>query len=619
MPLLENSSKTDNLYSSFLNSLLGERWHRLGTKRRAGVAVPLFSVYSKESLGIGEIPDLKLLVDWCEASGMSIIQLLPLNDVGYRFTPYDAESAFALDPMYLSLQKLCGLKNHAVEKFKENLTQLQSEFPTGTQRVNYGIKKAKIDLLWEAFENESFEEPPEFQDFVNTHHYWIWDYASFRVAKEQHREQSWEAWPEPLKNHDPIALGDFQQTHTRRIRFYQWIQWQLFVQFQDVRRYAQEKQVFFMGDIPFLTSRDSADVWTHKHYFKLDLSAGAPPDLYIAKGQNWGMPPYAWEAIAEDRYLYFEKKLQVTESFYDLFRIDHWVGFFRVWTIATSEPPENGGLHGVFDPSEEATWKAIGRERILALVQNTTMLPCAEDLGVIPDCSFEILEEMAIPGMDIQRWMRHWEGDGRFKEDSEYRKNGIVVISTHDMSPLKGWWQYEIGTTEETLFNQKCEEHHLDTEAIRKQLFNFQKSKHGRLRWKARLSEKKLLEVLGLPAEKAKPFLEAYQTTSKESALFLDYLGLSKTQADQTGFHKIAERSLFRSHEAPSIFSIQFLQDVLSLDKDFPLDGWQDRLNFPGSVGEHNWSWVCPYELEKIISLTINQTLKHLHESTNRV
>jgi 4-alpha-glucanotransferase len=210
-----------------------------------------------------------------------------------------------------------------------------------------------------------------------------------------------------------------------------------------------------MGDLPFLVSRDSADVWSHQQYFKLELASGAPPDMLYAKGQRWGMPPYNWQAIEANKYDYLTEKLEFAENFYDLYRIDHVVGIFRVWTIPLSEPLEHSGISGSFDPAEEASWEDHGKKILSIMVKNANMLACAEDLGVVPACSYKILSELGIPGIDIQRWMRDWDKTYDFKKPDLYRYNSLATIATHDMSSLCAWWDFEAGTIDEELFMRK--------------------------------------------------------------------------------------------------------------------------------------------------------------------
>ena len=269
---------------SFLNTLSGKNWRRIGLKRRAGVAAPLFSIYSKKSIGIGELPDLKLLVDWCKQTGMSLIQLLPMNDVGGGFKPYDADSGFALEPLYLSLGHLIEIN---LKTFKPEINALRKQFPAGGKRAHYQVKSEKMNLLWKIFKSGR-KKPVSFEQFTSANRYWLDDYAYFKVLSEYHPGKNWEAWPNPFKEKNFEAIEQFKKQYLEQINFYKWLQWQLFYQFRDVRNYAKKNRVLIIGDLPFLASRNSADVWAHRNYFKLDLSSGAPPDAYFANGQPWG-------------------------------------------------------------------------------------------------------------------------------------------------------------------------------------------------------------------------------------------------------------------------------------------------------------------------------------------
>ncbi len=602
-------------YSCLLSTITAEQWKRIGIHRRAGVVVPLFSVFSSESTGIGELPDIRLLVDWCKACGMSIIQLLPMNDTGFGFRPYDAQSMFALDPMYLRLEKLKGID---IQPFLLDLLKIKNEFPAGRSRVDYRIKKAKLDLLWKIFASSSCERADAFDSFVQENAFWIGDYALFKVIKEKNADAGWEEWPDDLKNRRQTALRIFQDTHKQSILFHQWLQWQLFEQFKDVRNYARLNNVLLMGDIPFLASRDSADVWSHQDCFKLDFSSGAPPDLLYSTGQRWGMPPFNWDCIARQDYAYVIEKLKYAQNFYDLYRIDHVVGIFRVWSIPLSEPAQNGGLNGVFDPADENAWEQHGKDLLTLMVKNSNMLACAEDLGTVPNCCFKVLNEMGIPGIDVQRWMRDWDRSYAFKPPETYRKCALATMATHDMSNLCAWWDFECGTVDETLFRRNCEKKNIAFDGIKEKLFDVQASRHGRLRWRPEIdTEEKFLGTLGTTASEVWPLLDMYRGSFKEKQQFLRFLGLeNETQeACSTTFIKNA---LTKIQESACIFSIQLIQDYLDLDQLYEVDPWENRINFPGTLSEKNWTLVLQLSLDDILVLPINSVLKSINETCGR-
>lgn len=427
-------------YNSFLESITRDKWQRIGINRRAGVCAPLFSIYSNSSLGIGEISDLKLLIDWAKQTGLTIIQLLPINDTGFSFTPYDSQSSFALDPIYLHIENLVEINPD--DEIKNKIDRVKQDPKFKQQNVNYEIKKIKLDILWEIF-LKADRENPRFDAFIKANNFWIHDYALYKALKDKHEQRSWTEWTAEISA-DPLLVS-----------FYTWLQWQLYEQFKAVKEYAQSLGILLLGDLPLFVSYDSADVWSHKECFKLDSVSGAPPDAYSETGQRWGMPVYNWEEMAKRNYDYYINKLKYAQNFYDLFRIDHAIGLFRVWTIANDEPFENAGLNGVFDPENEEIWEEHGKVLYHMILDNSSMLPCAEDLGIVPDCSPKVLEEFAIPGIEVQRWLKTSKGD-EFLASEEYRKNSMAVISTHDMSHFALWWVEEATEEGKKLFIRYC-------------------------------------------------------------------------------------------------------------------------------------------------------------------
>lgn len=433
-----------------MGSPAAAQWRKLGIQRRAGVMAPLFSVWSRGSVGVGEYPDLELLADWCRACGMSLIQLLPLNDVGGRFCPYDSDSSFALEPMHLSLEDLAGIPPRA---YAAPIKALRARYPMGGTLFDTGVKADKMKLLRRVFDERPAEDPAEFRAFRKEQAYWLPAFALFKVLKEQNGQQSWERWPSGLRDREPHALRLAAEAHASDILFHEWVQWQAFRQLKGSAARIRRKKVHLLGDLPFLVARDSADVWAHPEYFKLDLSAGAPPDMIFADGQEWGMPPYHWGALSAGHYDYLREKLRFASNFYDLYRLDHFVGLLRVWVFPRAESPDRK-LKAFFDPPEPEVWERQARAILEVMLGSTTMLPCAEDLGTVPDSARELLKEYAIPGMDVQRWIRDWKGTGEFLPPSGYRPNAIVTLSTHDMTSFAGWWLSEATEDDKARFSR---------------------------------------------------------------------------------------------------------------------------------------------------------------------
>lgn len=528
-------------YEKFLDSYSKKQWKKFGVKKRFGLVTPLFSIFSNKSTGIGEYLDLKLLVDWCLETGLTIIQLLPLNDTGVENTPYAAQSSFALDPVYLSLESLKGVDINAHEIEIKNLKN--TFVVKAASRLDFNVKFSKIEFLRKIFRDDvikNLNSDESFLDFCKKNAFWLTDYALYKILKSEHHEASWIDWPkiyqkENLEFKNPDQFSKLQVDKSEDFMFYIWLQWQCFLQLNEAKNYANSKGVFIQGDLPFLVCHDSADVWAHKEYFKLDRASGAPPDAFSDIGQRWGMPPYDWKKIEKDEYKYFIQKLKYAENFYDMFRIDHAVGLFRIWTIDLNEDFKTQGLNGVFDPSDVSLWKDHGRNLLKIILDSTEMLPCAEDLGVVPDCSFEVLEELCIPGIDVQRWYRN--SDGSYKSNFEYRINSASIISNHDTDSLASWWLFEASIN---------------------------------------------------PDERAK---------------FLDFLGLVD-QEDTIEFRdKLIRSALKKIYETPSIFSIQLLQDLLCLDGNPVFFEKDYKINTPGTIGDQNWSIVMPYSLEEMLCM----------------
>ncbi|MBI5403407.1 MAG: 4-alpha-glucanotransferase [Ignavibacteriae bacterium] len=609
-------------YSHFLNTGTADKWKRIGLKRRAGVIAPLFSIYSKKSIGIGEIPDLKLLVKWCKKTELSIIQLLPMNDVGYDFAPYNSVSSFALEPMYLSIN---DLKDVNLNLFKKEIRDLKKVIPSGGDRANYKIKNEKIKLLFKIFRISYISRLKKFEEFREKNNYWLKDYVLYKVIKELQQNKSWESWEEKYRDRDEHALAEIEKDFSERINFYCWVEWQLYEQFKAVKKYANERDVLIMGDLPFLVSRDSADVWSHRNYFKLDFSSGAPPDMYFASGQRWGMPTYNREEMQKDNHEYIIQKLRYAENFYDMYRIDHFVGFFRLWSIAMECPIEEGGMKGAYDPADESRWEETGKRLLDVIVQNSTMMPCAEDLGTVPWCSPKTLWDYGITGMNVQRWVKDFGSTEEFIKPEHYRINSVATLSTHDSSTIIDWWHNETGTIDGKLFERLCESRGIKDEnynTVARKLFDVEKSKYGRLFWKNEIYNADIVvQALGLNPESCGDIINLYKESYDERIKFLNFLGLEHNGNDLKINSSFVRKALEKVNESASIFSIQLLQEWLFLDNSLFIKGEETsyRINFPGIVNDSNWSFVLPVSLDIILNLGVNSEIKKIVEETGRV
>jgi 4-alpha-glucanotransferase len=598
-----------------LNSASKDKWERIGIGKRAGVLVPLFSVYSRDSLGIGELHDIKLLVDWCTSTGNTVLQLLPMNETGSVYCPYDSVSSFALEPVYISLQSLPEFKK---KYFEAKIQQIRGRFPTGRPFVDYGIKEEKTGLLREAFLGTDSYNSSGFKRFAENNAYWLFDFALYKSLKNHHSGRAWWEWGEGYAHRDTGKLAEYRLAHEKEILFHMWVQWLLYTQFKDVKEYAASKQVFIKGDLPILVSKDSADVWAHPEFFKLGFAAGAPPDMYCAKGQRWGMPTYNWEKIESDGFRYLKEKLKAAEAFYDILRIDHVVGLFRIWSIPSIEPEENHGLHGFFDPAHENVWKEHGRKILSVIIHTTKMLLCAEDLGMIPKSCTETLKELAIPGNEVQRWVKDWTIRHDFLPPQEYRVLSVAMLSTHDTTTWAAWWENEAGTVDEALFIRKCAERGIDYSHLKGTLFDMDLSRHGRLRWLRSVSSvETLTHILARRKEDVGDFIDMYNNTYQEKEKLWKHLRLSGPMREKCDAD-IVRAILKLTLGSRALFCIELIIDWLYPAGIFQGDAYHYRINTPGTVASTNWSLTIPIPLEELLNHKINGEIKEMIAAAGR-
>ena len=592
-----------------------EKWKRIGTRKRAGVVAPLFSFYSKNSLGIGDLNDLKLLIDWCHKTGNSILQLLPMNELGGVFCPYDSISSFALEPTYLSINLIPGSDTESV---KNKIEDIKRAFPAGQPYVDYRIKQEKVNLLHDIYLQGSCD-CEELRTFIKENSYWLDDFALFKTLKKYQGEKAWFDWEEKYRSRDKDALLAFRKEHEKEISFQIWLQWHLYEQFGSAKEHAKKRKIFIKGDLPILISRDSADVWAHQEFFKLDFAAGAPVDMYCSKGQRWGMPTYNWERIAEDGYRYVKEKLKYAQNFYDIIRIDHVVGIFRIWSIPYNEPLENQGLNGAFDPKDEKLWEKHGRKILSVMLNNTNMLLCAEDLGTIPKSCPKVLGELGIPGNDVQRWTKEWKTKHDFLKPKEYRFLSVTMLSTHDTTNWPAWWENEAGTFDEGLFMRRCAERGIDYNSVKPQLFDLDKSRHGRLRWRDDItSVDMLISILGKKEEQLKDFIDFYKDTYREKEKLWKHLrlkGLMREKCDA----KIVRAALKITLDSNAIFYIELITNWLYLADLFKGDSYQYRINTPGTTNEKNWSLTMPISLEELLQHKVCVDIRKMIAASGRI
>lgn len=413
-------------------TILHSPWERIGVKPHHGLNFPLSAIRSQKSCGIGEFFDLIPLINWCQNIGIDVIQLLPVNDSGENPSPYFPISAFALNPIFLSLHKL----PHLNEDLQKKILELHSfnESP----RVQYQeVYHHKLFFLRQYFEqNEKhFVQTQEFEIFVNKNP-WLERYALFKFFKEVLSQNPWINWSEEYKNLSEKTFQELKNKHKHALNFFIFAQYLCFLQLKEIHTYANQKGIFLSGDIPILISPDSADVWQYPEEFDLSLGAGSPPDEYSKQGQTWGLPLYRWDVSKKRDFSWWKFRLQYASLFYDIYRIDHALGFFRIWAI----PPKQEAHMGQFIPHDTNEWIPLGKEILSTLVKSNPMLPIAEDLGPATKQVRETLAEMGICRTILMRWERDKENH-TFINIQDYTPLSTTTLSTHDSETLTQWWK----------------------------------------------------------------------------------------------------------------------------------------------------------------------------------
>ena len=325
-----------------------------GLWKGAGVAIPVFALRSKNSFGIGEFLDLKLLIDWAVKTGLKIVQILPINDTVATHTwtdsyPYAAISVFALHPIYLNLPAIGELKDKLeMEEFRKKGKELNK-----LAQIDYeAVMKLKSPYYKKIYDEnkEEFLSSEGFKAFYEENKEWLVPYAAFSRLRDKFKTPDFTQWGEYAKySKGKIqALIDPEKKDYDDYAVHYFIQYHLHLQMQEAADYARESGVVLKGDIPIGIYRNSTDAWVEPRLYHMDKQAGAPPDAYAISGQNWGFPTYNWKEMAKDGYTWWRKRLAKMATYFDAYRIDHILGFFRIWEIPWDSVE---GLMGRFNPA----------------------------------------------------------------------------------------------------------------------------------------------------------------------------------------------------------------------------------------------------------------------------
>ena len=475
----------------------------------AGTVIPVFSLRSEGSFGVGDFGDLKLMVEWCDKTRQRVLQVLPINDTTITHTwqdsyPYNSISIYALHPQYCDLRQLPAIKDEAKRQAFEKLRQELNALP----QIDYErMISAKMDYLRTVFAQEwtAVQRRDSYKQFFEQNKEWLVPYAAFCYYRDIYGTAEFCKWPAgaTVANTQKSSFKDKKQ-----LQFWYYVQYNLDQQMKAAHTYARAHRVILKGDIPIGISRDGVEAWVEPKYFNLNGQAGAPPDPFSADGQNWGFPTYNWDEMLKDGCRWWVRRFRKMAQYFDAYRIDHVLGFFRIWEIPV---PEKSGLMGQFAPAlglsreeiegygvqfndglflvdhkrddrwhpriavqyQEAYkqltedqkfsfnnlyndyfyrrnnqyWYQEAMKKLPRLTQATRMLCCAEDLGMVPDCVPWVMNELRILSLEIQSMPK--DSKYRFGRLSHNPYRSVCTISTHDMATLRQWWDEDKERTQD--------------------------------------------------------------------------------------------------------------------------------------------------------------------------
>ena len=410
--------------------------------RRAGILIPLFSIPSTRSWGIGEIGDIAPVTRWLESSGARLLQLLPINEMPPgESSPYSALSAMAIDPQFITMADVEDFAEIGGEQGLEADRREQLAAVRMAVAIDYATVRAlKHDVLRRCFRHfverewhSGTRRAAALAAFIEQQQWWLDDYALFRALHAHFGERSWMDWPAPERARQPAALERARQDLAEEILYRQYVQWLAGDQWGSARDAAGPVALF--GDLPFMVSGDSADVWARQPEFRLDASVGVPPDAFSDSGQDWGLPVYRWDVFAGNDFEWLRHRARRNADLFDGYRVDHLVGFYRTYFR-----PHDGSA-AEFTPADPAEQQALG-ERVLAVLREPGAEIIAEDLGTVPDFVRESLARQDIAGYKVFRWERRWHDEGQpFVDPVEYPACAVATSGTHDTEPLLVWWE----------------------------------------------------------------------------------------------------------------------------------------------------------------------------------
>jgi 4-alpha-glucanotransferase len=422
-PLLEEKQK-------LLHSYLGNAWKKFGMKSKDGILISLAALHSKTSCGIGEFPDLNILIPWCKEVGFKVIQLLPINDS--EQSPYALLSSCALNPRYLGIQQLPDFhKFPELKKMAHELVLRNSDL-----RIDvYFISQEKEKLLNLYFNKmgKVILENIDYKNFFHENKEWLIDYAIFKSIREQYLDTThWEDWEDQYKNlkeNREFLLKKFAE----RIDFYCVIQYLCFTQLAEVKSLADANNISLIGDLPLSVSKNSADTYAYPNIFYPNATLGTSPTLTDSYGENNDIAAYNWEAIKKQDYSWWSQRIKLLTKNFDIYKLDQTLYYFRQWVIGRNKSQ--------FIPAEINDSLQLGKTNLKKLISFSNSLPVAETYGSGFDQEFvTIIEQLGLPKIQVST--RERKKNSNFFDPQDYSFATLLTISTYDSERFVAHWSH---------------------------------------------------------------------------------------------------------------------------------------------------------------------------------
>ena len=407
-------------------------------KRSSGLLLHITSLPSR--FGIGDLgPEAYNFADLLVEAGQRYWQLLPLNptEIGMGNSPYSSHSAFAGNPLLISPEQLVedGLLKAKDLETEEEFTEEKVDFPK--------VAEFKVKLLKKSFAHFKEELPDpvwkEFTKFQKKHHRWLDDYARFSAFKQHFDHKSWVEWPQEIKYHQKEAVQELEQKLEEKVLFEKYLQFLFYRQWKKLKAYCDRKEITLFGDMPFYVSHDSADVWTHPKYFKLDREgqptavSGVPPDYFSETGQLWGTPVFDWDTLKKHDFDWWVERIEHNLDLFGLLRLDHFRAFSAFWEVPAGE-----------ETAIKGRWvKTPGADLLRLIQQRHHPMPIiAEDLGEIDKPVRDLMQKFDLPGMLVLLFAFGEDISTNPYAPHNHSKNRVVYTGTHDNKTVRAWYEH---------------------------------------------------------------------------------------------------------------------------------------------------------------------------------